>query len=158
MIFCDIDDDDDDSDEDSDADTTLSITMAPNKQPSKTAASAVASGNTVLTDYFKRIRRGRPKKSGNMASDDIVVSKTMRRGPVPGSKKRKPSPPHSTKNLANAQVQPPEKRVVKRRTNCGEGEAKINMEKAVSEWDGKTGRALDSNVSESLSGCRNLGQ
>ena len=157
MIFCDI-DDDDDSDEDSDADTTLSITMAPNKQPSKTAASAVASGNTVLTDYFKRKRRGRPKKSGNMASDDIVVSKTMRRGPVPGSKKRKPSPPHSTKNLANAQVQPPEKRVVKRRTNCGEGEAKINMEKAVSERDGKTGRALDSNVSESLSGCRNLGQ
>ena len=93
--------------------------MAPNKKPPVTAASAVASGNTLLTDYFKRKRRGRPKKSGNMASDNITVSKAKRRGPVPaGSNKRKPSPPcHSTTNLENAsaQVQPPEMRVVKRR-------------------------------------------
>jgi hypothetical protein len=111
--------------------------MAPNKQPPLTAASAVASGSTLLTDYFKRKRRGRPKKSGNMASDNIVVSEAKRHVPVPGSNKRKASsPPHSTMNL---QVQPPEKRVIKRRTNWGEGEAKISMENAVSEWDGKTG-------------------
>jgi hypothetical protein len=126
--------------------------MAPNKQPPVTAASAVASGNTLLTDFFKRKRRGRPKKSGNMASDNITVSKAKRRGPVPaGSNKRKPSPPRdSTTNLENAsaQVQPPEMRVVKRRTNWGQGEGKISMEKAVSEWDGKTGRALDSNGEE----------
>jgi hypothetical protein len=110
MLFRDIDDDskddsDEDSDKDSDADTTLTITMAPNKQPSaKTAPSAVASGNTLLTDYFtvKRNRRGRPKKSGNLASDSIVMSKTKRRGPVAGSHKRKPFPPHSTKNLEKA--------------------------------------------------------
>jgi hypothetical protein len=81
-----------------------------------------------------------------MASDNIVVSEAKRHAPVPGSNKRKASsPPHSTMNL---QVQPPEKRVIKRRTNWGEGEAKISMENAVSEWDGKTGRALDSNGEE----------
>jgi len=117
--------------------------MAPNKKPPVTAASAVASGNTLLTDYFKRKRRGRPKKSGNMASDNITMSKAKRCEPVPaGSNKRKPSPPHhSTTNLENAlaQVQPPEMQVVKCRTNWGQGEGKISMEKAVSEWEGKTG-------------------
>jgi hypothetical protein len=48
----------------------------------------------------------------------------------------------------NLQVQQPEKQVIKCLTNWGEGEAKISMENAVSEWDGKTGQALDSNGEE----------
>ena len=50
------------------------FTMAPLKQPPKTIAEAKADGNTLLTDFFKRRRRGRPERVANLAGEVIAVA------------------------------------------------------------------------------------
>jgi hypothetical protein len=47
--------------------------MAPRKSPANTEAEAKAQGNSTLFDCWRCSRAGRPKKSGNLARDEIVV-------------------------------------------------------------------------------------
>jgi hypothetical protein len=47
--------------------------MAPWKSPANAEAEAKAQGNSTLFDCWRRSRAGRPKKSGNLARDEIVV-------------------------------------------------------------------------------------
>jgi len=99
--------------------------MAPPKKPPQTAEAASASGNKLLTDYFKRPRAGRPKKSGNVPTDQIEPARKKKRGPVP---KAKPKPQAKSKRVAQStapqkkqepDVEPKKK---KTRTNWGSGE------------------------------------
>jgi hypothetical protein len=60
--------------------------MAPPKK-TWTAEVAKASNNSQMTDHFKRMRKGRPKKcAGNLPGDVIVVTK-KKPGPAPQPKK-----------------------------------------------------------------------
>jgi hypothetical protein len=73
--------------------------MAPRKPPANAEAEAKAQGNSTLFDDWRRSRAGRPKKSGNLASNKIVVKandaneKKKKPGPVP---KLKPTPRQKT--------------------------------------------------------------
>lgn len=110
--------------------------MAPPKQPPKTEAQAVASGNFLLTDFFakKKCRRGRPKKRGNLADDNITVLAV---------KKAKSGRPPSKARVAKK----PSFEVTKKpsRTNWGKGKQKERLSKAIDDWDSGGGNAIDSN-------------
>ena len=119
--------------------------MAPPKPLASTEAEAKAPGNTALFNHWCRPRAGRPKKSGNLASDKIVVKandankKKKKPGPAP-----KPKPQKTTANedgiLQCAQ------KPVQKRTNCwAKGENLLKMTSAVKSWEDKTGKALNSN-------------
>ena len=117
------------------------FTMAPPKQPPKTIAAAKADGNTLLADFFKRGRCGRPKRVANLAVDVIAVAR-KRRKPGPAPKQPKKPPP----NTRPATSRPPKATTTKvkvRRTNWGVGAAAIKLGKAVTDWDENIGEALD---------------
>ena len=106
--------------------------MAPLKQTLETSAEAEADGNTLLTAFFKRVRRGRPKVIANLAGDVMIVAwKNTKRGPVrnpkfPSVRKR---PPTSTSTMS-----PPNPKIMKApRTNWGVGDASIKLGKAVTD-------------------------
>lgn len=107
-------------------------------------------GIKPLTSFFSVIRkRGRPKKKGNLASDDIEI-KVARRGrpssksvdasklpkAAPAAKGKRKSPPDGN----TVPVKPPAKR-----TNWSKGPNKVKLEDALLEWNSKTGRHLDGN-------------
>ena len=118
--------------------------MAPLKQIPKTSAKAKAGGNTLLTAFFKRVRRGRPKVVANLAGDVILVArKKTKRDPVQNPKLSpvRKRPPTSTSTMS-----PPNPKIMKApRTNWGVGDASIKIGKAVTDWDKQTGDALDCN-------------
>jgi hypothetical protein len=115
-------------------------TMAPPKE-TWTAKAAKAFHNSFLPD-LTRSRPGRPnKQAGNLASDNIEVL-TKRGGPVPQPKKP-PSKPTTGVEKKRAPEDAPkgnDSKVKKRRTNWGEADAKVKLNTAIKEWDGKTGR------------------
>ena len=142
--------------------------MAPPKQPPKTAAQAVASGNFLLTDFFakKKRGRGRPrKKRGNLADDNITVLavKKAKRGRPPSqtaksSQTAKPPPP-KTKVVVAKHPPPTTMEVTKKlsRTNWRKGKHKERLAKAIDNWDSGGGNAIDSNGERvSLSAFSNL--
>jgi hypothetical protein len=126
----------------------LVIAMAPPKPLASTEAEAKAQGNTTLFDTWRRPRAGRPKKSGNLASDKIVfkannTKKKKKPGPVP---KPKPSTTRQ-KTTANDDgiLLPDAQKPIQKRTNWAKGENLLKMTSAVKNWEDKTGEALDSN-------------
>jgi hypothetical protein len=130
--------------------SSVAINMAPPKPLANTEAEAKAQGNTTLFDCWHRSRAGRPKKSGNLASDKTVVKandtkkKKKKPGPVP-----KPKSAPRQKTTANedgilAQEQCAQKPMQKR-TNWSKGERLLKMTSAMKNWEDKTGKALDSN-------------
>jgi hypothetical protein len=52
--------------------------MAPSKHPLKTEEEGKEQKNHLLTDFFLRKRKGRPRKRGNLASDIIHIAKQGR--------------------------------------------------------------------------------
>jgi hypothetical protein len=120
--------------------------MAPPKPLAKTEAEAKAQGNTTLFDHWRRSRAGRPKKSGNLASDKIVVkaNNTKKKpGPVP---KPKPTPRQKTTAHKDGILQVPDaQKPIQKRTNWAKGENLLKMTAAVKNWEDETGEALDSN-------------
>ena len=68
------------------------FTMEPPKHPPKTNAASKADGNNLLTNFFKRGRRVRPKRVANLAGDVIAVAR-KRRKPGPAPKQPKKPPP-----------------------------------------------------------------
>jgi hypothetical protein len=129
------------------------FTMAPQKPLANTEAEAKARGNSTLFDYWRRSRAGRPKKSGNLASDKIVVkannTKKKKSGPVPKPKpgpvpKPKPTPRQKTTANEDGILQCAQKPKQKR-TNWSKGENLLKIASAVKDWEDETGEALDSN-------------
>ena len=108
--------------------------MAPLKQAPKTSAEAKAGGNTLLTVFFKIVRRGRPKVIAKLAGDVIVVAqKNTKRGPV---RNPKLPPVRKCRPTSTATTSPPDpKRMKAPRTNWGVGDASIKLGKAVTNWD-----------------------
>ena len=125
--------------------------MAPPKQPPKTVAAAKADGNTLLTDFYKRGRRGRPKRVANLAGDVIAVAQKRRKpGPAPRKKPKKPpplpnKPPPKTRPATSRPPKATAMKVKVPRTNWSVGNAAINLGKAVTDWDENIGDALDNN-------------
>ena len=121
--------------------------MVPPPKPPKTVKEARAAGLQPLTDFFRRNKNGRPKKTYQQGQVKTSTRK-KKRGPVTGSKK----PP--TTGAATTTRKPPPKQVPsealakKKRTNWGKLEPLTRIEKALEEWDTKTGRALDENDEE----------
>jgi hypothetical protein len=122
--------------------------MAPRKHlPKQTAEAARTDGCNLVTDFFKRSRAGRPKKRGNLANDDVqawppISKKRKKRGPIPNHKKG--APPAQMMKIAKpaggaavATLDAPTQKTKKARTNWGKGDAKLQLEKAVKEWDEK---------------------
>lgn len=100
--------------------------MAPRKALKATIGTKAPTG--TLYDHFKPIRRrGRPKKRHDLAKD---VAKSM--------KKTLPAD-------AVAVLPPPPKPKASTKTNWGAPHMLPLMSKAINEWKGKSGRALDSN-------------
>ena len=107
-------------------------TMAPPKK-TWTAEAAKKVNTSVLTDHFKKLktkrRRGWSKKcSGNLHSHVIMVTK-----------KPPPPEPNSTSFAKKRAVEEAPDRSnskeKKRRTNWGEGDAKVKLNTATKEWD-----------------------
>jgi hypothetical protein len=124
--------------------SSLDIAMAPPEPPASTEAEAKAQGNTTLFDTWRRPRAVRPKKSGNLARDKIVVKandtkkkkKKKKPGPVPKSK-----PTTRQKNTANDDGIPPDaqKPMQKRTINWAKGEKLLKMTSAVKNWRVRVG-------------------
>jgi hypothetical protein len=136
--------------------SSLAIAMAPRKPLASTEAEAKAQGNTTLFDTWRRPRAGRPKKSGNLASDKIVVKandtkQKKKPGPVP-------KPKHATRQKTTANddgILPDAQKPMQKRSNWAKGENLLKMTSAVKNWEDKTGEALDSNGEKlGLSACR----
>ena len=130
--------------------------MAPPKHLPKT----VESDNALLTDFFKRKRKGRPRARGNTPNNVITVEphKKKKRGPIPMNK----GPPMSKKKKFDASSFPTNQanhvamandRNKQKRVNYGQGFAKENLEQAIMEWDKKCGRSLHSNGEERSMEC-----
>ena len=119
------------------------FTMAPPNQPPKTIVAAKADGNTPLTEFFKRGRRGRPKRVANLAGDVISIARKRRKpGPAPKQPKK---PPPKTRPATSRPLKATTTKVKVRRTNWGVGAAAIKLGKAVTDWDENIGEALDNN-------------
>jgi hypothetical protein len=126
--------------------SSLVIAMAPRKPLASTKAEAKAQGNTTLFDTWRRPRAGRPKKSGNLASDKIVVKandtkQKKKPGPLP-------KPKHATRQKTTANddgILPDAQKPMQKRSNWAKGENLLKMTSAVKNWEDKTGEALDSN-------------
>ena len=112
--------------------------------------------DSLLTDYFKRSRRGRPKKRGNLVNDtiEVVPHKNKRHGPAQKKKAKltaapqdKPDkPPDKAKlKVAPFAVSTEAAKQKQTRTNWAKGKAKVQLETAVNEWDEKCDRYFDSN-------------
>ncbi len=52
--------------------------MAPFKHPLKTEEEGKEQKNHLLADFFLRMRKGRPRRKGNFASDCIHIAKQGR--------------------------------------------------------------------------------
>jgi hypothetical protein len=72
--------------------------MARPKQTYKTEETATASNNSLLKHFFKRQKKGRPKKA---YGDTPVVTRKKKPGPVPYSKKPPPKPAPSQRYAAS---------------------------------------------------------
>ena len=119
------------------------------------AEAAQNDGCNLLTSFFKRKRAGRPKKRGNSANDDVqaqptISKKKKKHGPIPNHKKD--APPAQMMKIAKpaggatlATLHAPTRKTKKARTNWGKCKAKLQLEKAVKEWDEKGERAVDDN-------------
>jgi hypothetical protein len=130
--------------------------MAPRKHLPKTAEAARNDGCNLVTDFFKKNRAGRPKKRGNSANDDVraqpaISHKKKKRGPIP-NRHKKDAPPALMMKIAKpvggaavATLDAPTQKTKKARTNWGQGKAKLQLEKAVKEWDEKGEQAFDGN-------------
>ena len=117
--------------------------MAPPKQPPKTIATAKADGNTLLTNFFKRGRCGRPNRVANLTGDVIAVARNRRKpGPAPNQPKK---PPPKTRPATSRPPKATTTKIKVQRTNWGVGAAAIKLGKAVTDWDEKIGEALDKN-------------
>jgi hypothetical protein len=114
-------------------------TMAPMKRLPGTQEAAKARGlQSVQAAWgFKKKRRGRPKKKGNLASDKIVVVSARGAPKKPPVSKKKPP-------AVQGQGQPPKKAKLPR-INWGIGENLEKISRAHEEWISKIGRYLDSN-------------
>jgi hypothetical protein len=115
--------------------------MAPAKKGWHTEAEREAAGYSRIQSFFKPIKkRGRPRKrkKGNLASDEVVISKS-----------RAPSNVKTIKRLAREAVTTPLKHPTKKkvaaRTNWGKGEPLERITQAIKEWNDKTGRYWDFN-------------
>jgi hypothetical protein len=108
--------------------------MAPPKQTYKTEEAAKASNNSLLKQFFKSTKKGRPKKADG---DTTVVTRKKKPGPVPHPNSKKPPPkpaPSEAKKRASAKDPEGEYyKVKKRRTNWGEGVAKEKLDAAIKE-------------------------
>ena len=70
--------------------------MAPPKQLPNTVEAVKSASNSLITDFFKIKRKGRPRARGDMQDDTITIQirKKKKRGPVPRMK----GPPISIEN------------------------------------------------------------
>jgi hypothetical protein len=59
--------------------TKMALAMAPPFRPWK-AGEAPEHGNSLISAFFKRSRKGRPKKSGTLAADKVKVNVVKRAG------------------------------------------------------------------------------
>jgi hypothetical protein len=112
--------------------------MAPSKHPMKTEEEGRQQNNHLLTDFYKRKRKGRPKKKGNLASDGIIVPK---RGPVASVDNPPVMPDASDRKAPPSGVL----QMKKTGTNYNSGEGLEKLTAAINEWNAGNGRALDSN-------------
>jgi hypothetical protein len=120
--------------------------MAPSKQhPLKTEEEEGKKEhkNRLLTDFFMRKRKGRPKKKGNLARDCIYIAKQGRAASAVVN--NKPVMHEASKGLKKKA--PPSKvlKVKKAQANYSSGEALKKLTTDLNEWNAGTGRALDSN-------------
>jgi hypothetical protein len=99
--------------------------------------------NHLLTDFFTRKRKGRPKKKGNLASDCIHIAKQGRAASA--AVNNKPVMHEASKGLKKKAPPSEVLKVKKARANYSSGEALKKLTTAVNEWNAGTGRALDSN-------------
>ena len=121
--------------------------MAPPKQPPKTTEAARAQGNKLLTDFFKRPRPGRPKRS-NLPGDAIEVTtrKKKKRGPMPKAKRQQSATLAKSASLKEAPLTKViASKVAAPRTNWAKGESKTRLDKALEEWNNHSGRSMYSN-------------
>jgi hypothetical protein len=121
--------------------------MAPSKQhPLKTEEEEgnKEQKNHLLTDFFTRKRKGRPKKKGNLSSDRIHITKQGRAASA--AVDNKPVMHEASKKGLKKKASPSEVlKVKKARANYSSGKALKKLTTAVNEWNAGTGRALDSN-------------
>jgi hypothetical protein len=95
-----------------------------------------AAGFLGIQSFFQPVKkRGRPKMKGNLASDEVIMSK-----PPPSDAKPMKRP---AGNMATTAWVNPKKK--KSRTNWSKGEPLERVTKAVLEWSDKTARYWDSN-------------
>lgn len=124
--------------------------MAPSKKPYE-PQKARDMGIPSLTTFFPVKRnRGRPKKKGNLASDQLKIQVKPRRGRPPSKGNAaslapqmtpvKPTGASDKTPSSLASTKPPAKR-----TNWSTEENQKVLEAAVEEWDEKRGRYLDGN-------------
>ena len=102
--------------------------MAPPLKPPQTVKDAKAAGLQPLTDFFRRKKVGRPKKSHQPPQGKSKA--TIRKnkcGPIPGAKNPPPPTRTATATTTAARKPPPKEApseilVKKTRTNWGKGE------------------------------------
>jgi hypothetical protein len=110
--------------------------MAPPKSTYKTEQEAKAKDNTFIKQYFKSTKKGRPKKADG---DTPLVTRKKKPGPVAHLKKPPPKPaPSEGKKRASEEAPDgaPDGvyfKVKKKRTNWGEGTAKVKLDAAIKE-------------------------
>ena len=115
--------------------------MAPPKQPPKTTEAARAQGNKLLTDFFKRPRPGRPKRS-ILPGDAIEVTtrNKKKRWPVPKAKRQQSATLAKITSLKEAPLTKViDSKVAAPRTNWAKGEYKTRLDKALEEWNDNYG-------------------
>ena len=121
--------------------------MVPPKQPPKTTEADRAQGKKLLTDFFKRPRPGRPKRS-NFPGDAIKVTtrKKKKGGPVPKAKRQQSATLAKSASLKEAPLTKViDSKVTAPRTNWAKGESKTRLDKALEEWNNHSGRSMYSN-------------
>ena len=67
--------------------TKTALAMAPPFRPWK-AGEAPEHGNSLISTFFKRSRKGRPKKSGTLAADKVKVNVVKHQANLQGQSPR----------------------------------------------------------------------
>jgi hypothetical protein len=121
------------------------VTMATSKDPNKGEDEENASSEPQqksLFDFYKRKKRGRPKKPANLVTDKVEVVRKMPKKQPKHVTTRK-APPKASSATTVCKLDDGNNN--KPRTNWSLAENQLVLKRAVNDWVKKEGMALDAN-------------
>ena len=125
--------------------TKMALAMAPPFRPWK-AGEAPEHGNSLISTFFKRSRKGRPKKSGTLAADKVKVNVVKRGRPPSKEQNSAPKPTKASPKAAAPTSQTAQKKDPPgKRTNWTLPENQAVLQKAVDDWLEEQDSCYDSN-------------